>query len=155
MKITDMANLFTAYDKTEDFRIAVCAADKEEAMQIAEEYRFDSGLKGAFEVSGLTDGDTKFDCDYVITRKGNVAKGVGKDIGEHKYLLIIVDENLGNTEVLPFKTFEEAHGRMEDETDGYGLNYELGLDDIRIGMNGAEVNTHVGKIIYMRIVKLY
>lgn len=66
MKITDMTNLYTAYNKTENFRIIVVALDKEEAMDIAREYGNDAQLEGDWKISEfkLTD---KIDCDYVVT----------------------------------------------------------------------------------------
>ncbi len=67
MCITDMTNLFVGYNETEDFRILICALDAQEAYEIANEYRFDTNMNGQFEITELTDINTKFDCDYVVT----------------------------------------------------------------------------------------
>ena len=65
-------NLFVGYNKTENFRILICAFDEEEAADLAREYCSDSKLKGTFEVQkpeGKID-DIHFDCDYVIAYGG-------------------------------------------------------------------------------------
>ena len=67
MKACDMTNLFVGYNKTEDFRILICALDKEEAAELARCYGFDASLEGSWEISEFSDMDTKFDADYVIT----------------------------------------------------------------------------------------
>lgn len=61
-------NLFIGYNKEEDFRILICAFDKEEAQELANEYRFDSNLEGKFEIKEIENGidNIHFDCDYVI-----------------------------------------------------------------------------------------
>ena len=61
-------NLFIGYNEEEDFRILICAFDKEEAQELADEYRFVSNLSGHFETSELEGkiDDIHFDCDYVI-----------------------------------------------------------------------------------------
>lgn len=66
MKINDMNNLWTAYNKTEDFAVFVVALDKEEAMEYARDYGSDSNLADDWEIRefSLTD---KSDCDYIIT----------------------------------------------------------------------------------------
>lgn len=67
MKITNMTNLFVGYNKTENFKILICALDKEEAANIAAEYANDSKLTGTFEITEFNNADTQFDCDYVLT----------------------------------------------------------------------------------------
>lgn len=61
-------NLFIGYNREEDFRILICAFDEEEALELANEYRFDAGLEGHFEIEEIEDEITNihFDCDYVI-----------------------------------------------------------------------------------------
>ena len=63
-------NLWIGYNATEDFRILICALDKIEAHELADEYRLDSHLDGKFEIIELTTedriDDIRFDCDYVI-----------------------------------------------------------------------------------------
>jgi hypothetical protein len=61
-------NLFIGYNAEEDFRILICAFDKEEAAELANEYRFDSNLEGKFEIQEIDDGidNIHFDCDYII-----------------------------------------------------------------------------------------
>lgn len=63
MKVTDMTNLFVGYNETDQFRILICAADKEEAEEIARDYR-----NGSFVVSEFTDAMISFDCDYVLMK---------------------------------------------------------------------------------------
>ena len=69
MKIADMINLFTAYNKEEDFRIAVVATDHIEAIEIAREYGNDAQLKGDWELFDPKP-DDKYDCDYIVTYAG-------------------------------------------------------------------------------------
>ena len=61
-------NLFIGYNREEDFRILICAFDREEAQELANEYKFDSGLNGKFEIKEIEGGidHIHFDCDYVI-----------------------------------------------------------------------------------------
>lgn len=61
-------NLFIGYNREEDFRILICAFDEEEAAELANEYRFDAGLEGYFEIEEIENGidNIYFDCDYVI-----------------------------------------------------------------------------------------
>lgn len=61
-------NLFVGYNAKEDFRILICAFDKLEAAELADEYRCDAGLEGNFEIFEPEKGinDIHFDCDYVI-----------------------------------------------------------------------------------------
>lgn len=65
----NFTNLFIGYNPVENFRILICAFDKEEAQELANDYRFDAGLEGSFEISEIeTDiGNIHFDCDYVIS----------------------------------------------------------------------------------------
>ena len=61
-------NLWTAYNRHEDFRVLICADDEEQAGDIVREYAYDSGLTGEWEISPAEAiDDTKFDCDYVLT----------------------------------------------------------------------------------------
>lgn len=61
-------NLFIGYNREENFRILICAFDEEEAAELANEYRFDAGLEGYFEIEEIEDeiNNIRFDCDYVI-----------------------------------------------------------------------------------------
>lgn len=60
-------NLYTGYNKAENFRILICAFDKTEAKKLADEYRCDSNMKGEFEITKSDSiDDVHFDCDYVI-----------------------------------------------------------------------------------------
>ena len=61
-------NLFIGYNAKEDFRILICAFDKEEAQELANEYRCDSGFEDRFEIFESENGidNIHFDCDYVI-----------------------------------------------------------------------------------------
>lgn len=61
-------NLFIGYNRQENFRILICAFDKIEAQELANEYKFDAGLEGCFEISDIETGidNIHFDCDYVI-----------------------------------------------------------------------------------------
>lgn len=65
-------NLFSGYNQEEDFRILICAIDKEEAGRLAEEYRLDSKLSGRFEIEETEKEvhNMHFDCDHVITYGG-------------------------------------------------------------------------------------
>lgn len=62
-------NLFIGYNKEEDFRILICAFDKEEAQELADEYKLDSNLDGEFEIEEVENGidNIHFDCDYIIS----------------------------------------------------------------------------------------
>ena len=64
----NFTNLFIGYNRTEDFKILICAFDKLEAAELAEAYRYDTGLDGVFEIYEPTDGidHIHFDCDYVV-----------------------------------------------------------------------------------------
>jgi hypothetical protein len=66
MKITDMTNLWMAYNEEEDFTVVICANEEREAQEIADEYCEDAGLQGKFIV-GDFDMDTCIDCDYILT----------------------------------------------------------------------------------------
>jgi len=70
MKIAELTNLWIGYNAAEDFRVLICAFDKIEAQEIANEYRNDTQMEGSFEVSEFTDTEAKFDCDYVLTYSG-------------------------------------------------------------------------------------
>lgn len=61
-------NLYIGYNNEEDFRILICAFDKIEANELANEYRCDSNMQGEFEVTETEKiDDIHFDCDYVIS----------------------------------------------------------------------------------------
>ena len=66
MKVTELTNLWVGYNKTENFRVLICALDQEEAQEIADGYCLDGHFEGKFEVTEFDDLDTHFDCDYVI-----------------------------------------------------------------------------------------
>lgn len=66
MKVNELTNLFIGYNKTEDFRVLICASDKIEAKEIADEYCLDSHMEGKFDIKDFDDTETKFDCDYVL-----------------------------------------------------------------------------------------
>lgn len=69
MKWHEMQNIFVGYNEEEDFRILICAFDKQEAYEIVREYAFDANLEGEWEISETTadSNNTHFDCDYIIT----------------------------------------------------------------------------------------
>lgn len=67
MKINDLTNLWVGYNKTEDFRVLICALDIEEAQEIANGYLLDTNMKGTFEITEFDNLETHFDCDYVLT----------------------------------------------------------------------------------------
>ena len=70
MKITELTNLFVGYNKSEDFRVLICALDSEEAMNIVRGYAACAHLSSDpsdWSISELKDVNTHFDCDYVIT----------------------------------------------------------------------------------------
>ena len=66
MLITDMNNLWVGYNKTEHFRILICASDEIEASEIAKSYCEDNNMQGTFEIAELKGVNTQFDCDYVV-----------------------------------------------------------------------------------------
>ncbi len=70
MRINEINGLFVAYNHPENFRILVCAQDKEEAMELAVEYFFEGNFPNHdpdnIEISEFSDVNTHFDCDYVI-----------------------------------------------------------------------------------------
>lgn len=66
MKANELNNLWVGYNKTENFRVLICALDIEEAQEIADGYRFDSRMEGKFEVAEFDNLDTHFNCDYVL-----------------------------------------------------------------------------------------
>lgn len=64
----NFTNLFEGYNEIEDFRILICALDRKEAQELANEYCLDSHLDGEFEINDVDSIDnTHYDCDYVIT----------------------------------------------------------------------------------------
>ena len=65
MKFT---NLYIGYNKEEDFRILICAFDKNKAKELAYDYWCDSNMRGEFEITEAEKiDDIVFDCDYVIS----------------------------------------------------------------------------------------
>lgn len=65
MKFT---NLYEGYNKTEDFRILICAFDRNDAQELADGYCLESDLEGSFEIGDVGSIDeTHYDCDYVIS----------------------------------------------------------------------------------------
>lgn len=67
MKVNDLNNLWVGYNKTENFRVLICALDTEDAQEIANSYCLDSHMEGKFEISEFNNTDMQFDCDYVLT----------------------------------------------------------------------------------------
>ena len=69
----EFINIWVGYNKEEDFRICICAFDKEDAQIAANGYCRDAGLSGKFEVSepDANISDIHFDCDYIITKEKN------------------------------------------------------------------------------------
>lgn len=72
MRVCDLNNLYVGYNKTENFRILICACDIEEAADIAEQYGEDSQLANDWTIAEFTDINTKFDTDSVITNMWGV-----------------------------------------------------------------------------------
>lgn len=68
MKITEMQNLFSAYDETDNFRLLVLAENADEAKQLACIYAADANLSNDFIISDEIDTDMNFDCDRVISK---------------------------------------------------------------------------------------
>ena len=66
MKIQDMTNLWTAYNKAENFRICIKAGDEMEALEVAHGYSNDSGLDDDWKISEFRATD-EFDCDYIVS----------------------------------------------------------------------------------------
>ena len=62
------SNLWLGYNKEEDFKIIICAFDREEAQELADEYRLDSNMVGKFEIieTNIKLGNENYDCDYII-----------------------------------------------------------------------------------------
>ena len=70
MTITDLSGLYVAYTQYENFRILVAATDEHEANELARQYFDDAGIMYAsVDISEFTDVNTKFDCDYVISKQ--------------------------------------------------------------------------------------
>ena len=70
MKITELDNLYAGYNKTEDYRILICAYDIEDARKIAVSYGKGAGLTGEWEVTDELNPDMEFDCDHVVSYDG-------------------------------------------------------------------------------------
>lgn len=70
MKITELSNLFVAYNEKENFRMLICALDNLEAMEIARGYAADTDMStnpNDWNISEFTDVNTNFDCDYAVS----------------------------------------------------------------------------------------
>ena len=67
--LASFANLFTAYNKEENFKILICAQDEDEAEKLAEGYRIDAKMTGKFIISEpqTDDRDNVYNCDYIIS----------------------------------------------------------------------------------------
>ena len=83
MKITDMTNIASVYNKEENFRILVCAEDNDSALLFATEYGAEAGLKGTWEIEDEWDEDTVFDCDYIISESNR-----SLDVESHNMLAL-------------------------------------------------------------------
>ena len=68
MKITEMKNLFSAYDETDNFRMLVLAENADDAKQIVSNYAADANLSNVFVISDEIDADMNFDCDRIISK---------------------------------------------------------------------------------------
>lgn len=68
MKITEMQNLFSAYDETDNFRLLVLAENTDEAKQLVRIYAADANLSNDFVISDEINTDMNFDCDRVISK---------------------------------------------------------------------------------------
>lgn len=68
MKINEMTNLWIAYNRVNNFRVAVVAEDEEDALEIVRQYAEDMGIGSDFEISEMYDCECKFDCDRIISR---------------------------------------------------------------------------------------
>lgn len=68
MKITEMQNLFSAYDETDNFRMLVLAENADDAEQIVSDYAADANLSNVFVISDEIDADMNFDCDRIISK---------------------------------------------------------------------------------------
>lgn len=67
MRVNTMRNLYVGYNETENFTILICAFDRIEAQEIADDYCLDAYLEGKFKISEFEDREMRFDCDYVLT----------------------------------------------------------------------------------------
>ena len=68
MKVNDLRNLWVGFNEAEKYTALICALDEQEAYEIAEEYKIESYMGGIFIISEFTDVNTKFDCDYVLSK---------------------------------------------------------------------------------------
>ena len=66
MKANEMQNLWVGHNKTEDFKILICASDEIEAQEIADSYKDDTNMEGKFEIKEFCDTEERFNCDYVV-----------------------------------------------------------------------------------------
>jgi predicted nucleic acid-binding Zn ribbon protein len=66
MLIKDINNIWSAYNKDQNFRMLVVAEDENEAYEIAKEYGKDAGIDGEFEIT-TADINAHYDCDYILT----------------------------------------------------------------------------------------
>ena len=67
MKANEMQNLWVGHNRTENFKVLICAFDEIEAYEVSESYRRDSHMEDHFEITEFTNMEERFDCDYVIT----------------------------------------------------------------------------------------
>lgn len=69
MNVNELTNLFVGYNKTENFKVLICAGDEEEAQEIADDYCEVSDMDGCFVINEFSNINTRFDCDYVLTKE--------------------------------------------------------------------------------------
>ena len=67
MKVNELTNLWVGHNKVENFKVLICALDKEEAQKIADDYCIDSHMESKFEITEFNNLEIQFDCDYVLT----------------------------------------------------------------------------------------
>ena len=65
MTISDMYNLFTGYNETENYTVFIVALDRLEALDIAIKYGNDSGLENDWQIRDFNVND-KANCDYIL-----------------------------------------------------------------------------------------
>ena len=70
MKLDEMNNLFVGVNEAENFKVCICALDKQEAAEIADQYRCGTNMEGSFKIKELESLNERFDCDYVLTYGG-------------------------------------------------------------------------------------
>ena len=65
MKITELKNLYSGYNKDNDFRILIAATCESDAYNLAYGYGEDAKLDGEWEITPAKE-NMNFDCDYTI-----------------------------------------------------------------------------------------